>query len=95
MLVLKHGKNKDITVGKLHDVYRSICVKRNLHAVDQTEFINLCSLVETRGIVRLQGKKEPRMHRVYLQWDEEEVSAALNDKQLINSIMDDVSCLGK
>ncbi|KFB44351.1 AGAP005176-PA-like protein [Anopheles sinensis] len=85
MLVLKHGKNKDITVGKLHDVYRSICVKRNLHAVDQTEFINLCSL----------GKKEPRMHRVYLQWDEEEVSAALNDKQLINSIMDDVSCLGK
>uniref|UniRef100_A0A1Y9H2N6 Cell division control protein n=1 Tax=Anopheles dirus TaxID=7168 RepID=A0A1Y9H2N6_9DIPT len=95
MLMLKHGKNKDITVGKLHDVYRTICTKRNIHAVDQAEFISLCSLVETRGIVRLQGKKEPRMHRVCLQWDEEEVNSALNDKQLIASIISDVSCLGK
>uniref|UniRef100_A0A182MBW3 Cell division control protein n=1 Tax=Anopheles culicifacies TaxID=139723 RepID=A0A182MBW3_9DIPT len=95
MLLLKHGKNKDITVGKLHDVYKTICTKRNIQAVDQTEFIGLCSLVETRGIVRLQGKKEPRMHRVCLQWDEQEVSSALNDKQLITSIISDVSCLGK
>ncbi|XP_053676355.1 cell division control protein 6 homolog [Anopheles nili] len=95
MLMLKHGKNKDITVGKLHDVYRTICVKRNIHSVDQTEFINLCSLVETRGIVRVQMKKEPRMHRVCLQWDEDEVNSALNDKQLIASILGDVSCLGK
>ncbi|XP_049298987.1 cell division control protein 6 homolog [Anopheles funestus] len=95
MLLLKHGKNKDITVGKLHNVYTTICIKRNIQAVDQTEFIGLCSLVETRGIVRLQGKKEPRMNRVCLQWDEEEVSSALNDKQLITSIISDVSCLGK
>uniref|UniRef100_A0A182SJ64 Cell division control protein n=1 Tax=Anopheles maculatus TaxID=74869 RepID=A0A182SJ64_9DIPT len=95
MLLLKHGKNKDITVGKLHDVYKTICTKRNIQAVDQTEFISLCTLVETRGIVRLQGKKEPRMHRVCLQWDEEEVSSSLNDKQLIASIINDVSCLGK
>ncbi|XP_052894201.1 cell division control protein 6 homolog [Anopheles moucheti] len=95
MLLLKHGKNRDITVGKLHDVYKTICTKRNIQAVDQTEFTGLCSLVETRGIVRLQGKKEPRMHRVCLQWDEEEVSSALNDKQLITSIISDVSCLGK
>ncbi|XP_050074603.1 cell division control protein 6 homolog [Anopheles maculipalpis] len=95
MLLLKHGKNKDITVGKLHDVYKTICTKRNIQAVDQTEFISLCTLVETRGIMRLQGKKEPRMHRVCLQWDEEEVSTALNDKQLIASIISDVSCLAK
>ncbi|XP_050094570.1 cell division control protein 6 homolog [Anopheles aquasalis] len=95
MLVLKHGKNKDITVGRLHDVYKTICGKRNIQAVDQSEFINLCSLVETRGIVRLQGKKEPRMHRVCLQWDAEEVNTALNDKQLIASIVNDVTCLGK
>uniref|UniRef100_A0A182JKY2 Cell division control protein n=1 Tax=Anopheles atroparvus TaxID=41427 RepID=A0A182JKY2_ANOAO len=95
MLMLKHGKNRDITVGRLYDVYKTICNKRNIHAVDQTEFINLCSLVETRGIVRVQGKKEPRMHRVCLQWDEEEVNSALNDKQLITSILSDVTCLGK
>ncbi|XP_058053268.1 cell division control protein 6 homolog [Anopheles bellator] len=95
MLSLKHGKNKDITVGTLHNVYKAICSKRNIYTVDQTEFINLCSLVETRGIVRMQCKKEPRMHRVCLQWDEEEVNSAMNDKQLIASIMSDASCLGK
>ncbi|XP_062538866.1 cell division control protein 6 homolog [Armigeres subalbatus] len=95
LLMLKAAKNKDITVGKLHQVYKAVCAKRNLHSVDQTEFGNLCSLVETRGILRVQGKKEPRLNRVLLQWDEEEVHNALNDKQLIASVLSDASCVGK
>lgn len=95
LLILKASKNKDITVGKLHQVYKAVCAKRNLLSVDQTEFSNLCSLVETRGILRLQGKKEPRLNRVQLQWDEEEVHNALNDKQLIASVLSDTSCVGK
>nr|XP_019558648.2 cell division control protein 6 homolog [Aedes albopictus] len=95
LLILKASKNKDITVGKLHQVYKSVCAKRNLLSVDQAEFSNLCSLVETRGILRLQGKKEPRLNRVQLQWDEQEVHNALNDKQLIASVLSDTSCVGK
>ncbi|XP_055629922.1 cell division control protein 6 homolog [Toxorhynchites rutilus septentrionalis] len=95
LLLLKAGKSKDITVGRLHQVYKTVCAKRNLLSVDQTEFINICSLVETRGILRIQGKKEPRLNRVQLQWDEEEVHNILNDKQLIASVLSDTSCVGK
>ncbi|XP_058834777.1 cell division control protein 6 homolog [Topomyia yanbarensis] len=95
LLVLKAGKSKDVTVGKLHQVYKAVCAKQNLQSVDQTEFTNLCSLVETRGVLRMVGKKEARMNRVLLQWDEDEVHNVLNDKQLIASILSDMSCVGK
>lgn len=95
MLMLRKEKNKDITIGRLHEVYRRVCTKRNIHAVDQAEFVSIVDLVQTRGILRIIKKKEPRLGKVQLQWDEEEVTAALRDKQLIASILDDTACLGK
>ncbi|XP_063701040.1 cell division control protein 6 homolog [Culicoides brevitarsis] len=95
LLIIKHDKNKDITLGRLHDVYKRVCNKRNLLALDQTEFSSLCSLVEVRGIIRVLKKKESRLNRVTLQWDEQEVNAALKDKQLIATILDDKSCLSR
>lgn len=95
ILMLKKARNKDITIGKLHEVYKRVCTKRNILNVDQGEFVGLCSLIETRGILRITGKKEPRLNKVNLEWDEEEVAAALKDKQLMSSILQDESCLGK
>lgn len=95
ILMLKKAKNKDITVGRLHDVYKKVCTKRNIQAVDQSEFIGICGLIETKGILRVSGKKETRLNKVNLEWDEEEVAAALKDKQLMSSIIQDDSCLGK
>ncbi|KAG5893707.1 hypothetical protein JTB14_017814 [Gonioctena quinquepunctata] len=95
LLILKKAKNKDVTVGKLHEVYQRACKKRNIQTVDQAEFAGLCSLIETRGIIRVSGKKEPRLHKVCLEWDEEEVHSALQDKQLVSMILQDDSCLGK
>ncbi|XP_066138337.1 cell division control protein 6 homolog [Euwallacea fornicatus] len=95
LLMLKKAKNKDITVGKLHEIYSRVCSKRNLSAVDQAEFVGLCSLIETRGIIRLSGKKEPRQHKVVLEWNEKEVSEALKDKQLMSSILQDDACVDR
>ncbi|XP_066256939.1 cell division control protein 6 homolog [Euwallacea similis] len=95
LLMLKKVKNKDITVGKLHEIYSRVCSKRNLSAVDQAEFVGLCSLIETRGIIRLSGKKEPRQYKVVLEWNENEVSEALKDKQLMSSILQDDPCVGR
>ncbi|XP_014087210.2 cell division control protein 6 homolog [Bactrocera oleae] len=94
MLMLRKERNKDITMGRLHEIYRRVCVKRNIHALDQAEFAGLVDLIETRGILRIIRKKEPRLCKVVLQWDEEEVNGALKDKQLIASILDDTACLG-
>ncbi|KAH8319443.1 hypothetical protein KR067_008996 [Drosophila pandora] len=95
VLMLRNERNKDISIGRLHEVYRRVCSKRNIHALDQAEFAGTVDLVETRGIIRIMRKKEPRLHKVLLQWDEEEVHASLSDKQLIASILSDTSCLGK
>jgi cell division control protein 6 len=95
LLILNKAKNKDVTVGRLHDVYRRVCSKRNIQVVDQGEFVGLCALIETRGIIRIIKKKDPRMHKVSLVWDQEEVVAALRDKQLMSTIIEDCSCLGK
>jgi len=32
--------------------------------VDQAEFLSLCQLVETTGILKVQGRKETRLSRV-------------------------------
>ncbi|XP_017074102.1 cell division control protein 6 homolog [Drosophila eugracilis] len=95
VMMLRNERNKDISMGRLHEVYRRVCAKRNILALDQAEFTGTVDLVETRGILRIMRKKEPRLHKVLLQWDEEEVHAALSDKQLIASILSDTSCLNK
>ena len=94
LLIMKHDKNKDITIGRLHDVYKKVCKNRNIYAIDLSEFVNLCLLVETRGILRLTKKKEPRFHRIYMQWNEDEVSSALKDKQMMTNILNEQSILG-
>lgn len=95
LLMLKHDKNKFVTVGRLHDVYKKICMKRNIQAVDQSEFVGVCDLVESRGVISFLRKNEPRQCRISLQWDETEINQTLQDKQLISSILNDTVCLGK
>lgn len=93
LLILKRDKNKDITVGRLHTVYAKVCGSRNIAALGRSEFASLCDLVETRGIVRIIRNKEPRLCKVQLQWDEQEVTSAVQDKQLIASILADTTCV--
>lgn len=95
LLILKADKNKDITIGRLHDVFKKVCSKNHIISIDQGEFVGLCDLVETRGILRVQKKKEARLNKISLQWDEAEVTTALQDKQLIASILSDTSVLTK
>ncbi|XP_029048860.1 cell division control protein 6 homolog isoform X1 [Osmia bicornis bicornis] len=93
LLILNKGRIKDVTVRRLHEVYKKVCKKRNIHAVDASEFFNLCSLIETRGILKLIRKKEPRLSKVNLEWDQEELDAALQDKNMMAEIINDTSCL--
>ncbi|CAO1394060.1 unnamed protein product [Diamesa hyperborea] len=95
LLIIKHDKNKDVTVGRLHDIYKKVCRAKNIISIDQSEFQNVCLLAETRGILKIVKKKEPRFHKVFLQWDLEEVTSALNDKQMITTIINDKSVLDR
>ncbi|XP_028132368.1 cell division control protein 6 homolog [Diabrotica virgifera virgifera] len=95
LLMLKKNKSKDVTIGKLHEVYCRVCKKRKIGSVDQTELVGLCALIESKGIITVSGKKEPRLNKVSMVWDQDEVTNALKDKQLISDILKDESCLGK
>lgn len=95
LLIIKHDKNKIITVGRLHEVFKKVCKNRNIQSIEMSEFFNLCILAETHGIIKLVTKKEPRFHQVQLRWDEGEVYSALKDKQMITNILNEKSLLSR
>lgn len=95
LLLLKTSKNKDITVSRLHSAYVKVCNKRGIPAIDESEFMGICSLTETKGIIRMIKNKVPRLTKIQLQWDEDEITRAIKDKQLIARILADTSILDK
>ncbi|KAM3959034.1 cell division control protein 6 homolog [Aphomia sociella] len=92
MLMLTKGKNKDVVMGKLHDVYKRVASARNIAPLDMSEMAGACSLLEARGAVRVCGAGG-RARKLRLQWDEAELVAALRDKPLLSAILNDVNCL--
>lgn len=95
LLLLKKAKNKNITVGRLREVYAKVCSKRGIPSLDETEFFGICSLTETKGIIRMIKNKVSRLTKVQLQWDEDEITNIIRDKQLISNILLDISVLDK
>ena len=49
---------------QLHDSYCRVCKKRDVSPTDQSEFIGLCQLLETRGLISLKKAKDARMIKV-------------------------------
>ncbi|XP_068620800.1 polycomb group protein Psc-like [Battus philenor] len=92
MLMLTKGKNKELNMGKLHDVYKRVASARNIAPLDMSEMSSACSLLETRGALRVCGPGG-RSRRLRLHWDEAELIEALRDKPLLSAILNDVSCL--
>ncbi|XP_029632841.1 cell division control protein 6 homolog [Salmo trutta] len=87
LLLTRNGKNKEIPLGKLHEVYSRLCAKRQLGGVGQGECLSLCSLLESRGIFALKKAKEARLTKVSLKIEERDVENALKDRTLLGSIL--------
>lgn len=93
LLLSSNKKNQIITIGKVFDVFKKICTKRNIQVRDLSEFITMCSLIETRGIIKIQGQSVNRLSKIILLWDKNEVNDVLHDKQLLVDILNDKSLL--
>jgi hypothetical protein len=76
-------------------VYKKVCKIRNIQTIELSDFLSLCVLVETHGILRIVRKKETRFHQLQLQWDEDEVYAGLKDKQMITNILSEKNLLSR
>lgn len=90
LLLLKKGKKpaKEVTLGNLHNVFQKVCKRYNVVAVDQSDFINMCSLLDTRGIICSKKAKEPRLTKVSLRLNEADLEDALKDKVFVADIME-------
>lgn len=95
ILIKKHGKVQDMNLGKLYDVYKRVCKKKDICAVSEWEFNGLCNLIETRGLISLKPAKALRLTKVVLKIDETEAEYLLQDKALLPSILSDRSVLNK
>ncbi|KAL4686973.1 hypothetical protein H8959_019101 [Pygathrix nigripes] len=87
MLLIRHLKIKEVTLGKLYEAYSKVCRKQQVAAVDQSECLSLSGLLEARGILGLKRNKETRLTKVFFKIEEKEIEHALKDKALIGNIL--------
>ncbi|XP_062451710.1 cell division control protein 6 homolog [Rhea pennata] len=87
LLLSRHLKAKEVTLGKLHDAYSKVCRRQQLAAADQSECLALAALLEARGVLRLKRAKEARLAKVSLELEEAEVEHALQDAALVGNIL--------
>ncbi|XP_015922891.1 cell division control protein 6 homolog [Parasteatoda tepidariorum] len=95
VLMKKHCKTQDMTLGKAYDVCKRICKKRDITFVDECSFQSLCKLVESRGFVQLKMSQVPRLTKISLKMDDGEVELVLQDKAMLPSILADTTVLYK
>ncbi|CAL8328976.1 unnamed protein product [Merluccius merluccius] len=88
LLLTRSSKNREVALGKLHEVYSRLCAKRQVGGVGQGECLSLCSLLESRGVFGLRKAKEARLTKVFLKIEERDVENALKDRTLLGSILE-------
>ena len=66
LLLMVRGRTvKELTLGKLHEAYVKVCRHKQLKNESECEFVGLCSMLETRGVVSIKKAKETRLMKVF------------------------------
>ena len=55
---------KEVYLGKLQEAYAKLCKQRHLNFECETEFVGLCDMLATSGIIALKKSKEARLTKV-------------------------------
>jgi len=95
LLMVKKGKSKEVTLGKLAETYTKILKRRSLEPEAESACVGMVEMLESRGMVTYVCKGAPRMAKVSLRMDEDEVALALGDKAMLAGILEDVHCIAK
>ncbi|XP_054720892.1 cell division control protein 6 homolog [Uloborus diversus] len=93
ILMKKHCKVQDMTLGKVYSIYKRICKKRDIAEVSECSFPGLCKMVESRGFIEVKSAKIPRMSKIILRFEENEAEDVIHDKAMLPSILADRSVL--
>merc|ERR1719244_603997 len=93
LLMVKKGKSKEVTLGKLAETYTKILKRRCLEPETESACVGMIEMLESRGMVTYLCKGAPRMDKVSLRMDEDEVALALGDKAMLAGILEDTTCI--
>lgn len=69
---------------KLFDRFNKICETK---VESESEFINLCNLVQDNGLIDMKKAKEIRNYKISLRIDEQELREKLEDEVFIGNIL--------
>ena len=65
LLLCVRGKSvKEVTLGRLEDAYGRVCRQWQLKTEGVAEFVGLCQVLESRGLLAIRKAKETRMTKV-------------------------------
>ena len=51
ILMVRGQAKKEVTLGKLHEAYAKLCQQRHLKFESESEFVGLCNMLATSGII--------------------------------------------
>ena len=67
LLLCVRGRSvKEVTLGRLEDAYGRVCRQWQVKSEGVAEFVGLCQVLESRGILAIKKAKETRMTKVHI-----------------------------
>jgi cell division control protein 6 len=93
LMFSKHKKRREVEVGKCFEAFVKICSKRSIgyDVGNNSDFLSMCQLLESKGFLSLRVAKEARLTKVSLAVDEDEVREVMGDKTMFSAILRDSS----
>lgn len=91
LLFSKFSKKKEVEVTKCHQIFVRICTKKSIAVENSSEFLSMCQLLESKGLLTLKTVKDVK--KISLSVDEDEINRIMTDKNLFKSILSDSSLI--
>lgn len=78
---------REVTHSKLFEKFNKICKTYASEMDSESEFINLCTMVQDNGLVEIKKAKDIRMTKISLRIDEQELREKLQDEAFMADIL--------
>lgn len=95
LLFANYRSRREVEVTKLYQIFTRVCKVKSIgfEIGNNSEFLSMCQLLETKGYVSLKSAKETSFAKISLNVNEEDIEAMMTDRNLFKSILSDSSFL--
>jgi cell division control protein 6 len=87
LLCSKDMKIKEIVLSKLYDKFNKVCKTYSTAMESESEFVNLCTMIQDSGLIDMKKAKEIRNYKISLRIDEQDLVDKLQDENFMADIL--------